>query len=443
MIMLPAFFAEVHGFEISVIGIIIFLSKLIDIITDPLVGWLNDKNFFPRKAYLLIGGILSGLALTQLFLKQDIDQEIFLFVWLSILYLGWTMFQIPYLSIGYDLEKNYFLRTKLSATREFFILLGLFSSLGIPMFFSISNEKLLENIVFIALLFGSIGLILFCSLIPENRRINKRKVKFKKVIENLKKNIYFSRIFFVLVVNNLANVFPMVLFAFFITYVLGGDDSNRQTTLFFYFLFAIIGVPFWTIISKKYGKKEVWSISLFLSAIFFLLVFFLENDNFYFIEMNTRIQVEHPVTESVTGIDLVKLQLRIARDEEIQIKQEDIILKGHAIECRINAENSETFLPSPGKILEYHAPGGIGVRMDSHLYKDYVVPPYYDSLIAKVICRANDREDARARLERALDEMYVLGIDTNLEMHRKLINDPNFINGNFNINYLENLNKEK
>ena len=282
MIMLPAFFAEVHGFEISVIGIIIFLSKLIDIITDPLVGWLNDKNFFPRKAYLLIGGILSGLALTQLFLKQDIDQEIFLFVWLSILYLGWTMFQIPYLSIGYDLEKNYFLRTKLSATREFFILLGLFCSLGIPMFFSISNEKLLENIVFVATLFGLMGLILFCSLIPENKRTNEKKIEFKRVIKNLKKNIYFSKIFLVLVVNNLANVFPMVLFAFFITYVLGGDDSNRQTTLFFYFLFAIMGVPFWTIISKKYGKKEVWSLSLFMSAMFFLLVFFLEDGNFVF-----------------------------------------------------------------------------------------------------------------------------------------------------------------
>ncbi len=282
MIMLPAFFAEVHGFEISVIGIVIFLSKLIDIITDPIVGWLNDKNFFPRKAYLLIGGILSGLALTQLFFKQEIDHEIFLLVWLSILYLGWTMFQIPYLSIGYDLEKNYFLRTKLSATREFFILLGLFCSLGIPMFFSISNEKLLEYIVFVATLFGLIGLILFCSLIPENKRTNEKKIKFKKVIKNLRKNIYFSKIFFVLVVNNLANVFPMVLFAFFITYVLGGDDSNRQTTLFFYFLFAIIGVPFWTIISKKYGKKEVWSLSLFTSAIFFLLVFFLEDGNFLF-----------------------------------------------------------------------------------------------------------------------------------------------------------------
>ena len=147
------------------------------------MGWLNDKNFFPRKTYLLIGGILSGLALTQLFLKQDIDQEIFLFVWLSILYLGWTMFQIPYLSIGYDLEKNYFLRTKLSATREFFILLGLFCSLGIPMFFSISNEKLLENIVFIATLFGLMGLILFCGLIPENReqmKKNKIQKSYKK-----------------------------------------------------------------------------------------------------------------------------------------------------------------------------------------------------------------------------------------------------------------------
>ena len=171
--------------------------------------------------------------------------------------------------------------------------------------------------------------------------------------------------------------------------------------------------------------------------------FLYENDNFYFIEMNTRIQVEHPVTESVTGLDLVKLQLRIAREEELKVKQEDIVMKGHAIECRINAENSETFIPSPGKIIEYHAPGGIGVRMDSHLYKDYVVPPYYDSLIAKVICRANDREDARARLERALDEMYVLGIDTNLDLHRKLVNDPNFIKGAISINYLENINKDK
>ena len=137
--------------------------------------------------------------------------------------------------------------------------------------------------------------------------------------------------------------------------------------------------------------------------------------------MNTRIQVEHPVTESITGFDLVKLQLRIARGEELRIRQEDIKLTGHAIECRINAEHPQTFIPSPGKILDYHAPGGIGVRIDSHLYTGYVVPPNYDSLIAKLIVTANDREDARVRLIRALEEMIISGIDTNLEMHIDLL----------------------
>ena len=165
--------------------------------------------------------------------------------------------------------------------------------------------------------------------------------------------------------------------------------------------------------------------------------FLYEENKFYFIEMNTRIQVEHPVTESVTGLDLVKLQLRIARDESLKIKQEDIEVSGHAIECRINAEHHETFLPSPGKVIDYHAPGGIGVRIDSHLYSGYVVPPNYDSLIAKLIVRANDREDARVRLIRALEEMVVSGIDTNLEMHIELLKDKNFITGDFDINYLE------
>ena len=165
--------------------------------------------------------------------------------------------------------------------------------------------------------------------------------------------------------------------------------------------------------------------------------FLYDNEKFYFIEMNTRIQVEHPVTESITGLDLVKLQLRIARGEELKIKQKDIEINGHAIECRINAEHPETFIPSPGKVLDYHAPGGIGVRIDSHLYNNYVVPPHYDSLIAKLIVRANDREDARVRLIRALEEMVVSGIDTNLEMHIELLSDKNFISGDFDINYLE------
>ena len=167
------------------------------------------------------------------------------------------------------------------------------------------------------------------------------------------------------------------------------------------------------------------------------LEFLYQEEKFYFIEMNTRIQVEHPVTESITGLDLVKLQLRIARGEELKIKQKDIEINGHAIECRINAEHPETFIPSPGKVLDYHAPGGIGVRIDSHLYNGYIVPPHYDSLIAKLIVRANDREDARVRLIRALGEMVVSGIDTNIEMHIELLSDKNFISGDFDINYLE------
>lgn len=166
--------------------------------------------------------------------------------------------------------------------------------------------------------------------------------------------------------------------------------------------------------------------------------FLYQENKFYFIEMNTRIQVEHSVTESVTGFDLIKLQLRIARDEQLKIKQEDIKINGHAIECRINAEHHETFIPSPGKVIDYHAPGGIGVRIDSHLYNGYVVPPNYDSLIAKLIVSANDREDARVRLIRALEEMVVSGIDTNLEMHIELLKDKNFITGDFDISYLEN-----
>ena len=165
--------------------------------------------------------------------------------------------------------------------------------------------------------------------------------------------------------------------------------------------------------------------------------FLYEDNNFYFIEMNTRIQVEHPVTEQITGLDLVKLQLRIASGEKLSFKQEDIIFRGHAIECRINAEHPKTFFPSPGKITDYHPPGGIGVRVDSHIYQNYNVPPFYDSLISKIIVRANDREDTRVRLLRALDEMQISGIDTNLDTHRNLINDECFINGTFDINYLE------
>ncbi|SBT17423.1 Biotin carboxylase [Marinomonas gallaica] len=165
--------------------------------------------------------------------------------------------------------------------------------------------------------------------------------------------------------------------------------------------------------------------------------FLYEDGRFYFIEMNTRVQVEHPVTEMVTGIDIVKEQLRIASGLPLSITQEDVKLNGHAVEARINAEDPKTFMPSPGKVNYFHAPGGMGVRVDSHLYSGYTVPPTYDSMIAKIICFANTREEALKRLEVALDETFVDGIKTNIDLQKDLVTDSNFIAGGVNIHYLE------
>ena len=164
--------------------------------------------------------------------------------------------------------------------------------------------------------------------------------------------------------------------------------------------------------------------------------FLYENGEFYFIEMNTRIQVEHPVTEMVTGIDLIKEQLKIAAGQPLTIKQEDIRMKGHAIECRINAEDPQTFLPAPGKIEWFHAPGGLGVRWDSHIYSGYTVPPYYDSMIGKLICYGDSRDTAIARMRQALDEIVVEGIKTNIPLQKEIMRDENFALGGTNIHYL-------
>lgn len=165
--------------------------------------------------------------------------------------------------------------------------------------------------------------------------------------------------------------------------------------------------------------------------------FLYENGEFYFIEMNTRLQVEHPVTEMITGVDLVKQQLLIASGEKLMIRQEDISPKGHAIECRINAEDPNTFMPSPGKIERFHQPGGLGVRVDSHVYGGYTVPPYYDSMIGKLIVHGEDRAGAIARMEGALEEMVIEGIKTNIDLQRRIITDPAFIKGGADIHYLE------
>lgn len=167
------------------------------------------------------------------------------------------------------------------------------------------------------------------------------------------------------------------------------------------------------------------------------LEFLYEDESFYFIEMNTRVQVEHPVTEMVTGIDIVREQLLIAGGAALSLKQEDITITGHAFECRINAEDPVSFLPSPGKVKLFHAPGGIGVRVDSHLYSGYTVPPHYDSLIAKLICHGDDREQALMRMQIALDELLIDGIKSNIPLQRELVRDSEFHKGGLNIHYLE------
>jgi acetyl-CoA carboxylase biotin carboxylase subunit len=165
--------------------------------------------------------------------------------------------------------------------------------------------------------------------------------------------------------------------------------------------------------------------------------FLFEDGRFYFIEMNTRIQVEHPVTELVTGIDLIREQLKIASGQKLSIRQEDVVLRGHAVECRINAEDPDTFLPSPGLIQHFHSPGGPGVRVDSHIYEGYTVPPNYDSMIGKLIVHGADREQAIARMRVALSEMVVDGIRTNIPLQQRIMADAGFQAGGQNIHYLE------
>ena len=165
--------------------------------------------------------------------------------------------------------------------------------------------------------------------------------------------------------------------------------------------------------------------------------FLYENGEFYFIEMNTRLQVEHPVTEMITGLDLVREQIRVANGEKLTLTQDDIKFSGHSIECRITAEDPDTFAACPGPVLEYHAPGGLGVRVDSALYSGYSVPPYYDSLIAKLIVHGTNREECLARLNRALEEFVIGGIKTTLPLHQRLLANEDFQKGDYNIHWLE------
>jgi len=164
-----------------------------------------------------------------------------------------------------------------------------------------------------------------------------------------------------------------------------------------------------------------------------------EDGEFFFIEMNTRLQVEHPVTEMITGIDLVREQIRIAAGLPLSFSQKDVVFEGHAIECRINAENPRTFVPSPGKVVEYHPPGGLGVRVDSGLYGGYTIPPFYDSMVAKLIVSGPSRNECLMRLRRSLEEFVIGGIETTIPLHQEIIQQQEFIDGDYNIHWLEKL----
>ena len=187
----------------------------------------------------------------------------------------------------------------------------------------------------------------------------------------------------------------------------------------------------------RIGKTVVEALSKIKYKSLGTVEFLYEDGEFYFIEMNTRLQVEHPVTEAITGIDLVREQIKVANGAPLSFAQEDIRFEGHAIECRINAEDPRTFAPCPGQVSDFHAPGGLGVRVDSALFDGYVVPPYYDSLIAKLIVHGSNRNECLMRLHRTLDEFVVGGIVTNIPLHEALTSQPDFINGEYHIHWLE------
>ena len=178
---------------------------------------------------------------------------------------------------------------------------------------------------------------------------------------------------------------------------------------------------------KKFGYESLGTIE-----------FLYENGEFYFIEMNTRLQVEHPITEMVTGFDLVKTQIEISAGKPINIQQNEVTINGHSIECRINAEDPDNFMPSPGKITDYHPPGGFGVRIDSGIYSGYEIPPYYDSLVSKLIVHGQSRKQCLARLRRALDEFVIGNINTTISLHQRLLDSKSFVEGDYDIHWLEN-----
>ena len=276
MIFLPALYAEKYGISLISIGIVIFFAKLIDIISDPIMGWLNDLGVLKRKTWMLIGALVCGVSIFYLFVPFIQPNEFYLGIFISLLYLGWTIFQVPFLSFGYDLEQNYHLRTRLSATREIFILMGLIASVSLPVVLGIKEVEIF--IAYLAIFSGIVFLTLFFLTLKEphkSRNHEMKRVSAQIKLGSLFKDLIFLRLIVAWLINSLANVLPSVCFVFFVSYVLGGSNESRDKILLFYFLSAFLGMPMWVRVSKHIEKKYVWLVSMLASAIFFSLVLFL------------------------------------------------------------------------------------------------------------------------------------------------------------------------
>lgn len=282
MILLPAIYVENYSLSLSQIGIVLFLAKIIDVISDPLMGWVNDKNVFSRKKWILIGAILAGTSLYNLILPYTFPNILYLFVWISVLYLGWTIFQVSYLSIGYDLESNYEERSRLSAGREFFVLLGLLASVSFPVFYEESNIKSEVFLVYLAIISGLVCIFFFLIFIKEKRKnAYHQPFEFTKVLYELKTNNYLRKLLFPWFINSLANSFPMVLFVFFISTVLDGQSSDQEFILFLYFLSAVLGMFFWIYMIRHIEKKDIWRLSMLISSFIFIFVFFIQSGDIF------------------------------------------------------------------------------------------------------------------------------------------------------------------
>ena len=277
MILLPQIYATDHSLALSTIGSVLFLAKIIDIFSDPIMGWICDKNFLSKKNWIVIGSFLSGLAFYNLILPSDKPDAIYLFVWISLLYFGYTIFQVSYLSIGYDIETDYEKRSKLSAGREFFVILGLLSSVSMPVLFKKINIESELFLLYLAIFSGAITIPIFLIFIKEIKGKKSKSLEVINLFKELKSNECLYKLLVPWFLNCLANAFPMILFVFFVTSILNGTEADKEFILFLYFLSALFGMAFWVYLIKYIEKKDIWRLSMVISSLVFIFVFFFRN----------------------------------------------------------------------------------------------------------------------------------------------------------------------